>query len=86
MPEDYGFSPERVETFLRASFDFFLSTTDSALGYPKDDYRLVQRWCWYSLNDVDPGYPSGRLFDPSTGQMTAVGEGWIEYVNEHKTR
>jgi hypothetical protein len=82
MPEDYGFSPERVTAFLRGTFDFFMTATDPALGYPEDNYRLVQYWCWYSLNDVDDGYPAGRLFDPSTRQMTAVGQGWKEYVNE----
>jgi hypothetical protein len=81
MPEDYGFSPERVTTFLRNTFDFFMTATDPALGCSEDDYRLVQRWCWYSLNDVDHSYPTGRLFDPSTGQMTAVGQGWVNYVN-----
>lgn len=83
MPEDYGFPTERVLTFLRGTFDFFSSATDPALGYPKDGYRLVQRWCWYSLDDADYSYPTGRLFDPSTGQMTAVGQGWVEYVNAH---
>jgi len=78
MPEDYGFPPERVIAFLRDTFEFFLTATDPFLGYPADDYRLVQRWCWYSLDDVT--YPTGRLFDPQTGAMTAVGEGWVEYV------
>lgn len=83
MPEDYGFSPDRVVAFLKGSFDFFLTATDPALGYPKDGYRLVQAWCWYSLNDVDHGYPTGNLFDPETGQITAVGQGWVEYVSGH---
>ncbi len=78
MPEDYGFPPERVVAFLRGTFDFFLTAADPALGDPADGYRLVQRWCWYSLDDTT--YPTGRLFDPQTGAMTAVGEGWAEYV------
>lgn len=81
MPEDYGFPPERVIAFLWSTFDFFSTARDPALGYPQDDYRLVQRWCWYSLNAPDSHYPQGRLFDPSTGQMTEVGKGWVEYVN-----
>jgi len=78
MPEDYGFPPERVVAFLRGTFEFFLTVADPALGDPADGYRLVQRWCWYSLDDTT--YPTGRLFDPQTGAMTAVGEGWAEYV------
>jgi hypothetical protein len=62
MPEDYGFPPERVVAFLRGTFEFFLTATDPALGDPADGYRLVQRWCWYSLDDTT--YPTGRLFDP----------------------
>jgi len=80
MPEDYGFPPERVTAFLVGTFDFFLTASDPALGYPEDGYRLVQRWCWYSLDAPDTYYPTGRLFDPQTGAMTAVGQGWATYV------
>jgi hypothetical protein len=80
MPEDYGFPPERVVAFLRGTFEFFLTAADPALGDPADGYRLVQRWCWYSLDDVT--YPTGRLFDPQTGAMTAVGEGWVRIVSQ----
>jgi hypothetical protein len=82
MPEDYGFAPERVEAFLRASFDFFLTAQDSALGYPEDNYRLVQRWCWYSLAASDDIYPTGNLFDPETKQITPLGHGWANYVED----
>ncbi len=80
MPEDYGFPPERVIRFLRGTFEFFLAVADPSLGYPADSHRLVQRWCWYSLDAPDDYYPTGRLFDPQTGAMTAVGEGWGEMV------
>ena len=83
MPEEYGFPPDRVVAFLRGSFDFFSTATDPALGYPNDGYRLVQAWCWYSLSASEHLYPTGNLFDPETGQITAVGQGWVEYVNEH---
>lgn len=78
MPEDYGFPPERVVAFLTSTFDFFLTATDAALGYPADSYRLVQRWCWYSLADTE--YPTGNLLDPATGKMTEVGKRWAEFV------
>jgi hypothetical protein len=77
MPEDYGFPAERVVGFLTGSFDYFLSAADPAVGYPADSYRLVQLWCWYSLSDVNY---NGYLFDPATGEMTAVGHGWASYV------
>lgn len=80
MPEDYGFPPERVIAFLRGTFEFFLTAADPVLGDPSDGYRLVQRWCWYSLDDTT--YPTGRLFDPQTGALTAVGEGWVSVVSQ----
>jgi hypothetical protein len=80
MPPDYGFDPERVRRFLYATFDFFLSAQDPALGYPPDENRLVQRWCWYSL--ADTGYPTGNLFDPQTFQITSLGEAWRSYLAE----
>ena len=80
MPEDYGFPPERVVAFLRGTFEFFLTATDPALGDPADGYRLVQRWCWYSLDDTT--YLTGRLFDPQTGAMTVVGERWASMMTQ----
>ncbi len=78
MPADYGFGSERVRRFLYGTFDFFLSASDPALGYPADGNRLVQRWCWYSL--ADTGYPTGNLLDPQTFQMTPLGNAWREYT------
>jgi hypothetical protein len=80
MPEEYSFPPERVTHFLTGTFDFFTDAVDPALGYPEDGDRLVQRWCWYSLDSPDTYYPTGRLIDPATGEMTAVGRGWDRHV------
>lgn len=80
MPEDDGFPPERVIRFLTATFDCFLTAADPELGYPDDNYRLVQRWCWFSLDASDDYYPTGRLVDPTTAEMTAVGEAWERLV------
>ncbi len=76
MPEDYGFPPDQVLTYIAGTFDYFLTATDSALGYPADNNRLVQRWCWYSLDDTM--YPTGRLFDPETGALSETGKGWAQ--------
>jgi hypothetical protein len=78
MPEDYGFPPERVAAFLTETFDFFLTAADPALGDPTDGYRLVQRWCWYSLDDTE--YRTGDLFVPEDAEMTELGKRWQEYV------
>jgi hypothetical protein len=80
MPEDYGFPPERVARFLRETFAFFVEAVDADLGYPDDGNRLVQRWCWYSLDDTM--YPTGRLLDPETRQPTQIGEIWERCLRE----
>ncbi len=80
MPSDYGFPPERVAAFMSATFDFFLSAADPGIGYPADDYRLVQLWCWYSLDDRADPYATGNLLESQTGEMPALGDGWGRYV------
>lgn len=81
MPPDYGFGPERVRSFLLETFDFLVSASDPASGYPPDANRLVQRWCWFSV--ADPIYPTGNLFDPKTREMTPLGQAWREYMSAH---
>lgn len=78
MPESYGFPAGRVAEFLVASFDFFLTARDLEIGYPADDGRLVQAFCWYSAADTI--YPTSNLFDPETRTITPVGEMFRAYV------
>lgn len=78
MPEDYGFSPERVQVFLRETWRFFATATDTELGHPGDGYRLVQQWCWYGLTDTM--YPTGNLIEPETGAWTHLGRAWLAIV------
>jgi hypothetical protein len=85
MPAEYGFPPERVAAFMTGAFDYLLSAADGSLGYPADGNRLVQRWAWYSVADLDEPdhYPTGNLFDPVTKEMTAVGWAFADYVATH---
>ncbi len=78
MPPEYGFDQGRVREFMYRTFDYFLTAADRNVGHPSDDYRLVQRWCWYSLSDTH--YPTGNLFDPQTHRITPLGEAFGEYV------
>ena len=77
MPWDYGFETERVQEFMVATFDYFLTAADPEVGYPEDENRLVQWWAWYSL--ADTVYPTGNLFDPSTRAPTPLGEAFATY-------
>lgn len=78
MPAEYGFPPETVIGFMKATFDFFLSAVDAKTGYPADDDRLVQAFCWYSA--ADPVYATSNLFDPDTRAPTPLGEAYHEYM------
>ncbi len=89
LPPEYGYTPERVNAFMDASFDYLLSAADADLGYPADEDRLVQRWLWYSLNDqpwdeeTGKGF-NGALFDHQhrayPGVLTPVGIHFQEYM------
>lgn len=70
MPPDYGFGPDRVNSFMNKTFDYMTSAADQTLGYSADGYRLVQKWSWYSTTDQTY---NGWLFDGETKQPTATG-------------
>jgi hypothetical protein len=46
------FTPARVTRYMERTLDYLLNARDPALGYPADDYRLVQQWKWYSLSTL----------------------------------
>lgn len=78
MPDSYGFPPARVSQFMADTFDFFLTARDPAIGYPADDDRLVQAFCWYSV--ADTVYPTANLFAPQTRAITPTGEVFRAYL------
>lgn len=86
MPSAYGFDTQRVNAYMSATFDFLQSATDRALGDPSDEYRLVQRWAWFSL-DVPAWNPitgvgfNGNLFDPETTEITSHGTNYASYTD-----
>jgi len=41
-----------VIDYMTWTFDYFLNTKDTDIGYPADDHRLVQMWNWFSLSHV----------------------------------
>lgn len=98
MPSEYlgeskAAGDARVQAFMLDSFWFFQETRDEELGYPGDENRLVQRWLWYSLNEVPYHYDerlgawigfNGALFDwqinEYPGQLTPLGEAYAAYA------
>jgi hypothetical protein len=73
-----GFTSDRINDYMMATFNYLLFAKDPTLGYPADENRLVQRWAWFSLNTPmgsnggDGGW-NGNLFDPATHQITSMG-------------
>ncbi len=78
MPATYGFTPELIAEYLRATFTWLSQATDNATGFPGDSYHLVQKWAWFSL--ADPLYPSADLANLSAGNLTLVGEGFRDFI------
>jgi hypothetical protein len=82
MPADYGFSAQRVERFMLDSFGILLSATDPDMGYPPDDYRLVQRWCWFSL--ADRRYPTSDLARRQGEGLTSLGQAFSIFAHTQR--
>ncbi|MDX1523151.1 MAG: glycosyl hydrolase, partial [Anaerolineae bacterium] len=70
-------SNTNVKDFMNGSFDFLFNATDSDIGYPSDENRLVQRWTWFSLDTSDS---NGALFSTSTKNLTTFGTNWKNYI------
>lgn len=57
FPEDYldengnAFPPARVNVFMNATYDYMRTAVHPTLGDPRDGYRMVQQWAWYSTTD-----------------------------------
>lgn len=75
IQDEFGnsFTPARVAAFADNSLRYLDTAADPALGYPKDGYRLVQRWLWFSVQLKGVGYVSNLLNDALT-DMTVVGQ------------
>ncbi len=73
-----GWPQTRVSHFMTQTFDLFLTETFPDVGYPEDDYRLVQTWAWYSLSE-DQNY-NGYLFRSSTRNITLMGQTYANYT------
>jgi len=83
MPFIYGFDEPRVERFMIATFDYFLSATSTSVGHPNDCNRLVQAWYWLSLDwkNLWGNETYSHLFDPDTGQITPLGIAYGDYTS-----
>jgi hypothetical protein len=70
-----------INQFMYETFDFMMNATDPEIGYPPDDYHLVQRWTWYALKEHKLGeiWVNGCLFERE-GQITDFGLNFANYT------
>jgi putative glycosyl hydrolase len=78
---DDSLSQEDVIEFMYGALDFLIYTKNINLGYSKDDYRLVQKWAWYNLDErgLDDGGKNTSLFD-FNGSITPLGKAYANYI------
>lgn len=70
---------EVVNAFMSSTLDYAATARDARYGMPSDDNRLIQRWLWYSLDDVSF---NGNLCDPAyPHELTAYGLHWEAYFD-----
>lgn len=80
FPNDYGFPDEFIGEYMHEMFDVLLSLEDETIGLPSDGNRLVQLWFWYIIEDLADYYPVGNLYNSGTGELTFLGETFMDYV------
>lgn len=66
LADEFGqcFTPDRVNNYMDETLSWLNTATSNSLGYPADNYKLVQQWLWFSMyvrnGEVDPNvYDSG---------------------------
>ena len=81
---DKCFTQQRIAAFMNSTFSYLESAVDPSLGYPLDQYRLVQRWMWYSLNTSQVGQVSNLITDNLLA-LTQPGQAFQTFVLNHAT-
>jgi hypothetical protein len=90
LRDEFGecFTPQRVSSFMTKTFNYMETTKNTNLGYPKDDYRLVQQWMWFAFYYDHPQGTANRLAEVGTDSegneiitgFSPVGETFKNYV------
>ena len=60
------FDRPRVKAFMQNTLEFFETAVDSSIGYPEDDFKLVQQWLWFPLYH---DYRSNSLIGQSSDML-----------------
>ena len=83
-----SFHAQRVADFVTGAFELMRTATDTNLGYPADDYRLIQQMLWFHLATRVPdalGHAANLANPDAIGpdgqwKLTVVGQAWRDYV------
>jgi hypothetical protein len=76
---DVPLTEARTATFMTSTFNILQTLSDPNLGYRFDGGRMVQRWAWYSVDDVNYG---GILFYPVTRTLNPLGQMFAAYTSQ----
>jgi len=78
LSPEYGYSPDVVAQYLLDTFVWLDSVADPEIGFPADDYRLVQRWAWYSV--YDNLYTTSNLANLKSDALTEIGHAFVHFA------
>ncbi len=86
LQDEFGrcFTTARVSNFMTRTFNYMETTVDPTLGYPVDNYRLVQQWLWFSMYYEGAGSAS-NLLTQDLSSLTQVGRTFSDYVGNIAT-
>jgi hypothetical protein len=80
--DEYGqcFTPERVSTFAQGTLTYLqYEAIDPSLGYPADNYRLVQQWLWFAIYSGNIGHAS-NLVEEDLTTLTLTGHTFKNFI------
>ncbi|MDR3576725.1 MAG: hypothetical protein P4L50_22910 [Anaerolineaceae bacterium] len=82
LPQDFGYTPAVISTYLTTTFSWLDTASDNQTGYAQDLNHLVQKWAWFSLSD--PTYSVPDLVDLKSETLTMTGSAYSEWTKSHK--
>ena len=83
LPEEFGYSQEFIATYLKDTSEWMLTYQDQEIGFPEDNFRLVQKFAWFSLSD--PNFPSANLAHLDKKTLTQVGDAFKSITQQDIT-
>lgn len=77
LPDEFGFDQEFIADYLLAVNQWMIDYKDPEIGFPQDEYRIIQKFAWFSLSDSS--FPDANLANFEEGTLTLVGEAFQDF-------